>query len=102
MFDVISYALDNEVSIEIIPMGPEEGFRIRMRDIRNAAQESLLVSQVEYLKATLPDVLIEQRCDRLLELIGKKKRSFTQYAEASARMREREAFFREPKDGKIS
>lgn len=102
MFDVINYARDNDVAIEIIPQDPEEGIRIRVRDTKTAAQESLLVTQKELDKSTLPDVLIEKRCDRLLDMIGKSRKALDQLAAEAARMREREAFFRESQNGKMS
>lgn len=102
MFDVINYARDNDVAVEIIPQSPEEGIRIRIRDTKTAAQESLLVTQKELDNSTLPDVHIEKRCDCLMDMIGKRKRAYNQYAAEAARMREREAFFREPKNGKLS
>jgi hypothetical protein len=37
-----------------------------------------------------------------MDMIGKRKRAYNQYAAEAARMREREAFFREPKNGKLS
>ena len=37
MFDVINYARDNDVAVEIIPQSPEDGIRIRIRDTRTAA-----------------------------------------------------------------
>ena len=73
MFDVINYARDNDVAVEIIPQSPEEGIRIRIRDTKTAAQESLLVTQKELDNSALPDVLIEKRCDCLMDMIGKRK-----------------------------
>ena len=75
MFDVISYARDNEVSVEIIPLSPSEGILIRLRDLYTAAQESTtirpgdLANQAPAMRA----VYIESRCDELLASIGKSK-----------------------------
>ena len=102
MFDFINYARDNDVAVEIIPQSPEDGIRIRMRDTKTAAQESLLVTQKELDPSTLPDVLIEKRCDLLLDMIGKRKSAYNRFAAEAERMREREAFFRDHKDGKLS
>ena len=101
MFDVINYARDNDVAVEIIPQSPEDGIRIRMRDTKTAAQESLLVTQKELDHSTLPDVLIEKRCDLLLDMIGKRKSAYNRFAAEAERMREREAFFRDQIPGQI-
>ena len=60
------------------------------------------MSRKSVIDPALPDVLIEKRCDCLMDMIGKRKRAYNQYAAEAARMREREAFFREPKNGKLS
>ena len=51
MFDVIRYAMENEVSMEVIPLGVGSGLRIRLRDNKSAAQESLAILPGEMAEA---------------------------------------------------
>lgn len=99
MFDVIRYALENEVSVEIIPLGSGSGIRIRLRDIGSAAQESLAILPGEMAEAVSPDGLVEGRCDVLLAMIGKRKASHEAWAEESRKRAQIENFYRDAANG---
>lgn len=99
MFDVIRYAMENEVSMEVIPLGVGSGLRIRLRDNKSAAQESLAILPGEMAEAASPDALIESRCDRILAMIGKRKAGHEAWAEESRKRAQIENFFRDAANG---
>lgn len=95
-FDVISYARDNEVAVEVMPLSPSEGIRLRLRDIFTAAQESATIRPGD-LSGQDPEMqaaYIESRCDELLASIGKRKHEHSRRAAEQAHRNAIEDFFR--------
>ncbi len=99
MFDMIRYAVENEVSIEVYPSRGVDGFVIRLRDMKNAATESSVVRWHELQGIARKDLFIEDRCDRLLTSMGKRKAVQKQREAEQAHRNAIEDFFRSPGNG---
>lgn len=99
MFDILSYARDNDVSVEVFPVADPDGYMIRIRDFKTAASESTTIRDCDLRGLAKPEVYIEKRCDQLLAMIGKRKAAQKKREADQAHRNAIEDFFRSPGNG---
>lgn len=99
MFDVISYACDNDVLVEVFKAYRIDGFVVRVSDPKSAARESAVIRWSELDGKDDKAAYIETRCDAILAAIGKRKAEHTQREAEQAHRNAIEDFFRSPGNG---
>lgn len=94
MFDLISYAAENNIKAETYPVKDPDGFVIRLRDLRTAATESTVIQYKDLTGLARPGLYIEQRLDSMLSMIGKRRAEHEERERASKHRNDIEGFFR--------